>query len=224
MTCNARTGSTASSQRHRPFSNASVTSSALTSVRFRHSPVELTTVNTRVPLSRCGSSKTPRSSFMAGNSITDLCQRGVSETLFEPAELGGKKVRQLVQQRFQFQSRQMSASRIRWLFVLSAVACMACSDSSGPKTITLPLRSVDSKALPAQLPSGTATVTIFSGRVVGSAAGPACSFYIKMQGFNEESFGSVSSCTVKGGDVVTLSLNLGGPPWPSGVHSYRFEQ
>lgn len=109
------------------------------------------------------------------------------------------------------------------LFVALAALC-ACSESSGSNTLTLPLRSVDGKALPAQLPSGNGTATIFSGRVVGSPGGSTCSWYVRVQGFNEDSFGTASSCTISDGGVVTLSLDLGGPPAPSGLHSYRFEQ
>lgn len=104
---------------------------------------------------------------------------------------------------------------------LLLASALACGDSSGPKTITLNLTSVDAGALPRTFPSGNGTVQVTGGQLIGSPAGPACSFTIQISGA-QASFGSVPSCTVNAGDVITLTLDLGGPPAPSGLHSYRF--
>jgi hypothetical protein len=106
------------------------------------------------------------------------------------------------------------------LFAIVALT-LACGDSSGPKTITLNLTSVDAGALPRSLPSGNGTVQVTGGQLVGSHSGPACNYTIQISGA-QASFGSVPSCTVDAGDVITLTLDLGGPPAPSGSHNYRF--
>lgn len=108
------------------------------------------------------------------------------------------------------------------LILITLVFCtLACGDSSGPKLITLPLTSVDAKALPTTLPSSNGTVQVVVGRLVGSPTGPACSWYLTFSPGGESS-GSIGDCTVSAGDVITLTFDLNGPP--VGSHNYRFGQ
>lgn len=117
---------------------------------------------------------------------------------------------------------QAEGRQVKILVATIALAALACgSDSSGPASITLNLTSVDGMALPRTLPSGNGTVQVLAGRLVGSHTGPACSWYLTFSSTGE-SFGSVPSCTVDVGDMITLTFDLGGPPSPSGSHSYRF--
>lgn len=109
--------------------------------------------------------------------------------------------------------------------LLSLIACVILAsgcggDSSGPSTVTLPLTSVDARALPTTVPSATGTVQVASGRLTGSGSGPACSWYVA---FNPggESFGSIGDCTVDAGDIITLTFQIGPT---AGSHAYRFGQ
>jgi hypothetical protein len=114
----------------------------------------------------------------------------------------------------------------RQLVVFTGVALtvsVACSEPSSTNRTTLPLRSVDGTAVPVTLPSGVSgTVVVTGGTVEGSSNGSSCSYSITREGSAELSIGTSSPCTVVPGSQITLSLNLGGPPWPSGFHDYHF--
>lgn len=89
---------------------------------------------------------------------------------------------------------------------------------------SLRLVSVDSRPLPVTLStgSGSNTMTLVSGTLSGSATGSACSWTIR-NSLGTEAFGTIGDCPVAPDDVMTLVFSLGGHPWPSGTHSFRFE-
>jgi hypothetical protein len=114
--------------------------------------------------------------------------------------------------------------RFHVALLAGAIALVAaCSSSTAPNRIVLSLTTIDGKALPVTLSTGTGTSTIVAGRLDGTPAGQICNYYISSSTSTDGAFGTLSSCIVNKGDVVSVPLNLGGTPWPSGSHSYRFE-
>jgi hypothetical protein len=103
-----------------------------------------------------------------------------------------------------------------------ALLVMGCSENVFSNKLTLNLTRVDGQALPVTLPSGTGTIRVMSGTLVGSRFDGGCTWTINLDDGTSPT-GEVEDCDF-GNDPLTYSidLDLGGPPRPSGVHSYNF--
>lgn len=108
--------------------------------------------------------------------------------------------------------------------VLLLAACGGGGDDygTGTNTNTLQLTSVNSQALPVTLSTGSGSVQITGGTVSGTANGPICNWRIFRAGASEPATGTRSACPISPTDFIILDISMGGHPWPSGMHSYRF--
>ncbi len=107
--------------------------------------------------------------------------------------------------------------------VLGALALlvMGCSDNIFSNKLTLNLTRVDGQALPVTLPSGTGNIQVVSGTLVGSRFDVGCSWTINLSDGTSPT-GIVEDCVLAEALTYTVELDLGGPPRPSGLHSYNF--
>jgi hypothetical protein len=116
----------------------------------------------------------------------------------------------------------MTKMRIGGLIVsAAAIMVMGCSDSVFSNKLTLILSRVDGQALPATLPSGTGTVQVVSGTLVGSRFDSDCTWTINLSDGTSPT-GTLDECAMDETLSHTIELDLAGPPGPTGVHSYNF--
>lgn len=109
---------------------------------------------------------------------------------------------------------------MKFLVFTLALLVAACGDGTATNTVTLPLVRVDGQALPVTLPSGTGTVQVTGGRLVGSRFGPNCEWRLEFGA--EVRTGTIVNCGLAPEVGVSLSLDVGGPPVASGSHTYSF--
>lgn len=116
----------------------------------------------------------------------------------------------------------MMKTRIRG-FVVGAGALLVtgCADTTFSNKLTLNLTRVDGQALPATLPSGTGTVQVMSGTLVGSRFELDCTWTLNFSDGSSPT-GTIEQCNMEQALTHTIELDLGGPPLPTGVHSYNF--
>ena len=115
----------------------------------------------------------------------------------------------------------MKSRRPVFIGCLAALIAAGCADGSFTSRVSLPLTQVDGQTLPVTLPSGTGTVQVVSGALSGSQLGTECTWVINL-GTGTSRTGTVDECTISIADFTTYELDLGGPPAPSGPHTYTF--
>jgi hypothetical protein len=108
-------------------------------------------------------------------------------------------------------------------FVVGACALLltGCSDTIFSNKLTLNLTRVDGLALPVTLPSGTGTIQVVSGTLVGSRFDADCKWTIDLSDGTSPT-GTLDECNMDQALTHTIELDLGGPPGPTGPHSYNF--
>ena len=108
-------------------------------------------------------------------------------------------------------------------FVVAAAALVltGCAETTFSNKLTLNLTRVDGQALPATLPSGTGTVQVMSGTLVGSRFDLECTWTLNFSDGSSPT-GTMDQCNMDQVLTHTIELDLGGPPLPSGLHSYNF--
>jgi hypothetical protein len=106
------------------------------------------------------------------------------------------------------------------LSCLLGLTLTACSDPVSFFRRTLPLAEVDNTALPVTLASGTGTVQVIGGSLETALNG-VCSWTVSLSGGTTRT-GTVPECVFDLDERVTLTLDLGGPPAPTGSHAYEF--
>ncbi|HEU4747920.1 MAG TPA: hypothetical protein VFS56_05420 [Gemmatimonadaceae bacterium] len=104
---------------------------------------------------------------------------------------------------------------------LAAFLVAGCADGSFSNKVSLPLTFVDGQALPVTLPSGTGTVQVVSGTLSGSQLTVECTWVVNLSNGSSPT-GTVQECSLFITDTETIALDLGGPPGPSGSHTYQF--
>jgi len=115
----------------------------------------------------------------------------------------------------------MRSERSAFLAGIVVLLLGGCGEGSFTNKVSLPLTRVDGQSLPVALPSGTGTVQVVSGSLLGSQVGVECTWVLNLSSGSSPT-GMVSNCSIAITEVVTLELDLGGPPGPSGSHSYQF--
>lgn len=115
----------------------------------------------------------------------------------------------------------MKSRRPVFIGCFAALLAAGCADGSYTNRVSLPLTQVDGQTLPVTLPSGTGTVQVVSGALSGSQLGTECTWVVNLSTGSSPT-GTVEQCTISIADVETLGLDLGGPPAPSGSHTYTF--
>jgi hypothetical protein len=116
----------------------------------------------------------------------------------------------------------MMKTRLRGLAVGAAALLLAgCADTTFSNKLTLTLTRVDGQALPVTLPSGTGTVQVVSGTLVGSRFELDCTWTINLSNGSSPT-GTLEECAMDQTLTHTIELDLGGPPLASGLHSYNF--
>ena len=108
-------------------------------------------------------------------------------------------------------------------FVVGAAALLltGCADTIFSNKLTLRLTRVDAQALPVTLPSGTGTIQVVSGTLVGSRFDTDCTWTVDLSDGSSPT-GTLDECNMDQVLTHTIELDLGGPPRPSGLHSYNF--
>jgi len=111
---------------------------------------------------------------------------------------------------------------IRGFVVCACVLLLTgCRERIFSNKLTLNLTRVDGQALPVTLPSGTGSVQVVSGTLVGSRFDADCAWTINLADGTSPT-GTLDECNMDEVLTHTIELDLGGPPRPSGVHSYNF--
>ena len=102
-----------------------------------------------------------------------------------------------------------------------ALILAGCREPTARNTLSLPLLRVDNLSLPVTLPSGSGSVQVTSGRITGSRFELGCTWTITFSDGTRT--GSNPGCSLSSPfDIVELTLDLAGPPGPSGSHIYSF--
>lgn len=106
------------------------------------------------------------------------------------------------------------------VFLVAAIVA-GCGEGSFSTRVSLPLTQVDGQTLPVMLPSGTGTVQVTGGALSGSQLGTECTWVVNFSTGTSQT-GTIQGCAISVADITTRELDLGGPPAPSGPHSYTF--
>ncbi len=111
--------------------------------------------------------------------------------------------------------------RSRLFAVAFALLLTGCREATATNTLTLPLSTVDNLTLPVTLPSGNGSVQVTGGQIVGSRFQTGCTWTLTFSDGSRS--GSSVNCSLGSPlDIVELTLDLAGPPGPSGSHIYSF--